>query len=259
VYDHAFQFDDDADLLSLCLQQQYGPPFGSINVLSAVVNTLTLKAAKKDLVYLTFDMPAKDAARCGQNWAYSKTPIASPDEIDPTGLTPDVVPRPFVFSDALITVGGTFVLTDGKIVVTGGTAYSQIENVEIKVSSGVDTDAFGDTRDPTVQSLRPGDRATTATFDIDWRQASTDFYDAWMDHDQAILEVALQSDLIEDTYYYEAHLALPLLDFGKAPPPDLSGAQGRKIQKVEGVGTYGGAGAHCFGLWLRTTDASYTA
>lgn len=256
VYDHGFFFDDDLDLMSVCLQQQYTPTIG-VNVLSAVINQLTLKAAKKDVAQLTFDVAAKDTARCGQNWDYNGT--ASPALISPTSLYPTFV-RPFMFYDAEVIVGGTVSLDDieNKIEISGGTTYSQVENVEITVNANLDTDAFADTQDPTVQSLRPGNRDVAVKFDIDWAQAAAAFYDAWMAGTQAALQLNLVSGAIDGSYNYEAHVVVPLIDYSEAPVPDLSGDHARKVQNVAAVGLYEDTALTDFGLWLRTTDDDYT-
>lgn len=252
VYDHALLYDDANLFDTLSLQQQYNTAFG-VNVLGAAVNACTIDVATKQQAVLTFDMIAKDEAKCGGTFENGDASVAA--------LTTPAYPtnnRGFMFYDATITMNGTPDLDDTthKLSITDGDEVVKLRNLSFKINNNLDTDAYGLTMDPTLVEQSPGDRNIDVTFDMSWLDYDDAFYDAARAGAAMALELVLQGPLIDETNRYEAHVCLPSLYVNPLDLPEVSGANKTPLIAVKASSQLDPITGVSIGLWLRTSEAT---
>jgi Phage tail tube protein len=252
VYDHALLYDDAAAFDTLSLQLLYNTDFG-VNILGAAVNSLTLDLATKQQAMLTFDIVAKDEAKCGGTWEDGTASAAA--------LTTPAYPtgnRGFLFYDATITLDGTPDLdaVTKKISITDGDENILLRDLSIKWNHNLDTDAYGLTMDPTLVEQSPGDRVIEATFNMSWSDYSDTFYDAGRAGTSMSLNVDLQGPALVDTEHYEAHLCIPSLYIPPLELPELTGDQKTQLITIKGSSQLDAVTGVSFGMWLRTSEAT---
>jgi len=253
VYDHAMLFDDTAALGCVSGQVKYKSDLAR-NVLGATPNGLTIGAAIKEPVKLTFDMIAKDEALAAATWDFdgsaSPAVIASP--------TYGTLRRPLMFYDASVTAGGTPSLNSGtkKISIAGGTAYTKVNSMEIAINANLDADGFALSSDPTVIELGPGSREIKVTLEMSWTDYATTFYTNARAGTAMAVALELSGQTIASSYKYEAHVFVPSVFFDPVNLPDISGDKSRKKIQVTGTAQYDAATGVDFGIWVRTGEAT---
>lgn len=250
-YVHSFTFDDSTGLLGLSVQKIYKSSATTVgqNLLSAVVNSFTITAAQKEKVMLAFAVEAKDESLAGDTWDYdgsaSPATVANPDTLYPA------VARPYMFYDARVSWGGTAALASNIVTITSGVDYAKIQNLEIVVDLGVDTEGYGLTSDPTRQEIWPQAREITITFDISWTDYANTFYDAA----RAGTGMALELDLnISDDR--EAHVIVPEVVFDPNKLPPLSGDSVKKVLSLTGKAKKEATSAVDFNIWYESGEAT---
>jgi hypothetical protein len=252
-YDHALLYNDAALFDTLSLQQQYNSSFG-VNILGAAVNAVTIEAITKQQIGLTFDMIAKDEAKCGGTFEDGTTSSAA---LLGTPAYP-ALNRGFLFYDAIINIGGTTDL-DGatkKISLADADEVIKLRNLSIKISNNLDADAYGLTMDPTLIEQSPGDRNIDVTFDMSWLDYSSTFYDAGRAGTAMALEMILQGPGIETTNHYEAHICIPSLYINPMDLPEISGDNKTPMLPIKAAGQLDQVTGVSAGLWLRTSEAT---
>lgn len=255
VYDHGLAFDDSQDLLPISIQQQYTGTL-AINVLSAIVNTLTIAATAKEKVMLNWEFIAKDEARSGATWDYDGSTSA------PAVITTPAYPaiqRPLMFYDAGVSIGGTpsWDGTGKKISVAGGTSYPKIDNIQFAISLNVDTEGYALNKpDPTIQEAVPGAREIAVTFDISWSDYATTFYDAARAGTAMAVVLDMVGPVISGANRHEAHIIAPSVFFDPKKLPPLTGDQTRKKMTVTGMTQVDGTTGKDFNIWIRTSEAT---
>lgn len=248
-YTHALLFDDSVGLLGNSIQKIYKTSATAVgqNILSAVVSAFTITAAQKEKVVLGFTFEAKDEGLAGDTWDYdgSACPaiVGSP--------TYAAVARPYMFYDARVSWGGTAALASNIITISGGTDYAKIQNLEIGVDMGVDTDGYGLTQDPTRQEVWPGNREIAVSFDISWTDYASTFYDAARAGTAMALEldIAISADR-------EAHIIAPSIKFDPNKLPPLTGDSAKKVLSLTGKATKEATTAKDLNIWFESGEAT---
>ncbi len=252
-YDHALLFNDTAAHGSISGQVKYKSDL-AVNVLGATINSLTISAAIKEAVKLTFGFSAKDEAPAAGLWDFdgsaSAAVVASP--------TYATLQRPLMFYDAAIVMGGTPALngTTKKLSLGSGTSYTKLSSAEITINPNLDEDGYGLVADPTVQELYPGNREIGLTFDISWTDYVTTFYTAARAGTAMAFEMTLTGPIIETTNHYEAHICIPSVHFDPANLPPISGDKSRKMLSISGTAQTDTVTGVDFGIWIRTSEAT---
>jgi hypothetical protein len=250
-YTHSFTFDDSVGLLGNSIQKIYKSSATTVgqNVLSATVNSFTITAAQKEKVVLAFGAEAKDEGLAGDTWDFdgsaSPAVVANPDTLYAA------VARPYMFYDARVSWGGTAAIASNIVTITSGVDYAKIQNLEVVVDSGVDTDGYGLTSDPTRQEIWPQAREITVTFDISWTDYASTFYDAA----RAGTEMALELDL-NISANAEAHVIVPAVVFDPNKLPPLSGDSVKKVLSLTGKAKKEATSAVDFNIWFISGEAT---
>lgn len=247
-YTHTFLPDDTADLLGLSIQEIYSASLG-LDILSATVNAVTINAAVKEAVKLTFELEAKDEALAGGTWDYSGG--AAPALVASPGSLYPAIARPLMFYDAAIVIGGTPSIASKIISVAAGTAYVKVANVEIKIDNGLDTDGYGLVADPTRQELPPGNREITCKFEISWTDYSTTLYAAA----RAGTAMAFQLNLV-GLSNAEAHVIIPSLFFDPAKLPAVAGDSKKRTLSLTGKAQLDSVTAKDINVWIKSGEAT---
>jgi hypothetical protein len=252
TYVHAFLFDDTTSMLGYSIQQilkTTATSYGT-NILSAYVSALSITAAAKEKVILDFTFEAKDEARFGANWDYSGA-ASSAMVANPSALYATLA-RPLMFYDAAISIGGTTSIAAKVISVAASTAYAKINNVKIDVALNLDTDGFGlSYPDPTRLVFWPGDRDITVSFDLQWTDYVTTFYD----NARTGTAMALKLDMIGPGVT-QAHVIVPSLFFDPHKLPAVTGGNEKKTVSVTGKAKYDTVTGKDFNVWIQSAEAT---
>ena len=252
VYDHAFLYDDTANLGSFCGQKRYTPSLAQ-SFVGAMVNTFTLSVETKAAAHLAYALLCKDEVRNSGTWDYNGS--AGPAVLAPSYPT---VRRPLMFYDGAIAIGGTPTLdgTTKKLSLAGATTYTKISKVEIVMNHNLDADGYGIVQDPTVQELIPGGRRGEVSFEISWSDYAATFYDAARAGTAMALSLDLVGPTLTGAYKYEGHALATSLFFDPVTLPEINSDSARKKLTLKGaMQTDLGAGVD-FGLWIRTSEAT---
>lgn len=252
VYTHSLLFDDTVGLLPLSMQQQYSASV-ALNILSAVVTSMTISAVAKEKVGLNFALEAKDEALAGGTWDYDG--VTSSPAVISSPSYPSVT-RPFMFYDGTVQIGGTASISSNIISLSGATAYPKTNNFEVGLDLGVDTDGFGITTDPTQQELWPGDREITVSIERSWTDLSTTLYAAWRAGTPQPMELKFVGPEIDTGHNYEAHIVMPAVVLNPAQLPGVTGSHAKKRQSVSGKATEDATTGHALNIWIKTSEAT---
>lgn len=203
----------------------------------------------KEFAKFTMDFVGKDATKNGGNWADgSGAGAITAYSSGATGTSgswfyPPVIQDPLKFYQASIRTGSTSIaVTAGEIVVTGGNARTDIDNLTIGVDLGLSTDAYGIVLDDrTVQSLDEGPRVISLSFEPNFRTAWFEFYDYWKANPQSplVLEAYFRGPQVMTSgehgtaaQYLEYKFTFPNVRISGAPTPEQNAAYGLKRQTV---------------------------
>jgi hypothetical protein len=254
--EHAFLPSDAADVASLSAQAQYSGST-ALNVLGLVFNSLTISCKAGEAARLAADWIARDEAKVGGTWDYDGVTVSPAIVASPVYFAATV---PYlIFTGASLISGGTVALdgTSKQYTVTGGTTETSIEGFEIKLENNLDPRVFLGA--PTAGNVVAQDRAVTFSFDYaPGEDLAYKWYDEHRAGTQTALQFKLRGPLIETTYYREAIITLPLVDFDDANPPDLVGSKTRLTRKINGTALEHSTGSD-LGITLRDTATGYAA
>ncbi len=254
AYRHKLLLDDTADLGSISMEKQYGGSSGTTQFIKgAVCTNLTISAAVKAALKLSLGYVAKDEAWAGGNWEDgTAAPAAATNPVPyAAGLA-----MPFKFHEGAVYKGGSLALTDGEIVVTGGTAIAYIEACEIAIDMGLDS-FFGLNNTPNVVALRPGGRKVSLKADLDWQGVDNAYTLAHRAGTETVWQLKFVGPVIASTYYYEFIVTLPRVIPATAPATAIQGAKTRRKQPITYEALVEDTTTHAdIGLVIQTTDTT---
>jgi hypothetical protein len=236
-------FEDNTAFDSFSFQKYYDSTHAEF-LRGCKITRFGVGVRSKEFAKMTIDFVGKDATKNGGNWADGSAAGAiTPYTHAATGATgawfyPPVLYDPLKFYQASIRIGGTVAVTAGEIVITGGSARTEIDNLAFDVNLGLGTDAYGVVLDDrTVQSIDEGPRVITASFEPNFKSVWFEFYDLWKANPQApmILEAYFRGPVaytVGGPAYLEYKFTFPNVRISSAPPPDQNAAYGLKRQTV---------------------------
>jgi len=224
--------DDDVAFDTFSLQKRYSPTLAE-SIRGAKLAGWTIGARTREFATITFSFVGKDSVMTPSGvWSDG---TSAPAVVDPPPYTTPF-PEAFTFYQGVIRTGGTVALTSGELVVTGGTARNDFDNIEIQANYNVSQDAYGvNLGDRTVQSLDEGKREITVRFEPNWSlQGTAEFYNAWKNGDKAVVELFFQGPIFNASNHYEMKITLPDVVYSNGANPDLNAQYGLKRTTVEG-------------------------
>jgi hypothetical protein len=181
---------------------------------------------------ITMNFVGKDSSVNGGTWADG---TAAPAVLDPSAMYPTDYVGAFKFYEGVMRLGGTVALTAGELVVTGGTARGDIDNIEIAANFNLGTDAFGvNLGDRTLQDIPEGRREITVRFDPNFGLTGAEFYNAWKNGARAVVELFFQGPEFEAGQRHTLKLTLPWVIYSAGANPELNAQYGLKRHTVEG-------------------------
>jgi len=251
---HSFLPADSAALVGLSAQAQYSGSV-AVNLLGLVIDKLTVSCKAGELVTLAADFKAKDEAPVGGTWDYDGTTPSPAIIANPTYFARTI--PPFTFLAASLTTGGTVTLDPTTKIYTVATpvARTRLDNLEISLENALDLPiGLGA---PTPQAAAAADRTVSVKFDVDLSTVSADFYTEYRAGTQVALQVTLLGPIIETTVRRQAVITLPLVDFGAADWPDMTGTKDRRVRTVEAAAIVDPTSGYDIGVTLTDTQTSY--
>jgi hypothetical protein len=223
--------DDDIAFDTFSIQKRYKLTLAE-SLRGAKISGFTIGARTKEFATCTIDMVAKDSTISGGTWSDA---VAAPAVVDPVPYESTYV-EAFKFYQGVMRLGGTVALTTGELVVSGGTARVDFDNIEIAANFNVGTDAYGvNLGDRTVQTLDEGRREITVKFDPNFDTTTNEFYNAWKNGARAVVELFFQGPIYAGTDRYEMKITLPWVVYSNGANPELNNAYGLKRHTVEGM------------------------
>lgn len=131
-------------------------------------------------------------------------------------------------------LGGTTAIAAGEIVVTGGTARCEVDNVEIEANMNLAADDFGlCLGDRGTKSLDEGQRELTVRFDPNFETVGFEFYNAWMLGAPGVAQLHFRGPTFEAGQYFDLRIVLPYVIYSNAANPPINSEYGLKRSTVE--------------------------
>jgi len=254
AYEHGLLLSTSSLLSSLSAQIKRSASVAT-NILSMIMDKVTLKCAKGEVVMVTFDFLAKDEAPAGGTWDHdggaSDAVIATP-----TYISASLVP--YRYFDAALILGGTVSLdgTTKQMSISGGTTLSNIESLEITIENNLEQAHFL-TADPTAGQIPAQDFNAAIQMDVDQSTLVATYYNHVRGGTNAALQLTLTGPEIEAGHDYMFELTLPSLSFDEADYPEVSGDQSRRVQKVQASAIVHTTIDEAIGITIRDSQASY--
>jgi len=235
---------------SFSIQKRYGPALAE-SIIGAKVNTFRISARSREYATATFEFAAKDAAGSGGTFSDGD---AAPAVVDPVPYTVGLRDG-LKFYQAEVIIGGTVALTTGELVVSGGTARCEIDNLEIEANFNLAADAYGLCLDDrTTTSMDEGLREVMVRFDPNFATVGFEFYNAWRNGDPVVVQAHFRGPEYATGFRDDIKVTLPYVIYQTAPNPDINAEYGVKRVSVE-------AGAYIdpsllvdWGIVIQTTD-----
>jgi hypothetical protein len=200
------------------------------NVSGVLFNTMTFNCAANEPLMLSGDFVGYDEAPTDGTWEDAS---AAPAVIATPAYFADTI-LPYRFQHATINYGGTLTFDDAgnKYTLAGGTAYTNIEQIELTLDNGLDPRVFLSDRLP--GNVIGQDRSVTGSFTIDQSTVDETFRNLYRAGTKGSLWLQFDSGVEADTgFNYIMTIALPNVEFRSAALPDLAGGQDRRMQDVE--------------------------
>lgn len=222
--------NDDVDTPTYSFQKKYRSNFAE-SIRGAKITGFTISARAREFAQITLNFVAKDSTVNGGTWSDG---AAGPAVI---GTVPyaAVIPESFKFYQAVMRLGGTVSLTAGELVVAGGTARNDLDNIELTGALNVGTDAYGiNLGDRTLQSLDEGRREINVRFDPNFALSDTSFYNAWKSGARAVLELYFEGPIYAGTDRYQLKFTLPWVVYGEGGNPEINSSYGLKRHTING-------------------------
>jgi hypothetical protein len=227
--------DDDVAQESFSLQKRYGVDRAE-SIKGCKITRLTLGARIREFATCSLEFVGKDTVMSGADPGTWADGSAAPAVVDPVPY-PASRPRAFTFYQGVLRLGGTVALTAGELVVSGGTAYPMMDNIELTMNTNVGTDAYGiNLGDRTIQQADEGQVALGIRFDPNWATSGATFYNAWKDGERAIVELYFEGPEFEAGQRYIQKWTLPYVMYSEGGVPELNRSYGLKRHTVQGVG-----------------------
>lgn len=242
--------DDDVAFESFSVQKRYRDDLAE-SLRGVKVSGWTIAARTREFAQITLDMVGKDSTITGGTWSDA---TAAPAVVDPVPYEANP-PEAFKFYQAVMRLGGTVALTAGELVVTGGVARNDFDNIEIAANFNIGTDAYGvNLGDRTVQTLDEGRREITVRFDPNFNTTSNEFYLAWKNGARAVVELYFQGPEYEVGQRHEMKITLPWVVYSSGANPEINTAYGLKRHTVEGSAFVDPTTDADIGLVIQTTE-----
>lgn len=223
--------DDDVAFDSFSIQKRYRDDLAE-SLRGVKVTGWTISARTREFAQVTFDFIGKDST-IYPNGLWSDGTNA-PTVVDPVPYEASP-PEAFKFYQGVMRLGGSVALTSGELVVTGGTARVDFDNIEIAANFNVGTDAYGvNLGDRTQQTLDEGRREITVRFDPNFNTTSDEFYNAWKNGARAVVELFFQGPIYNSTFHHEMKITLPWVVYSNGANPEINSQYGLKRHTVEG-------------------------
>jgi hypothetical protein len=233
AYLHGFFPKDDTMPLGMSVQAKRDADDAS-NLIGMLIDSLTFNMSANEPVMLSGDFIAYDEADTGGTWDNDAS--AAPAVIaSPTYFADSVLP--FRFQHATLTFDGTLTFddTENKYTISGGTAFSLIEQMELSIENNLDPRVFLSSRLP--GNVIGGDRSISGSFAWDQSAVDEQFLTKLRAGTRATLQIVLDSGVEADTgFNYMMTITVPVVEFRSAAHPDATGSQDRRMQDVEFVG-----------------------
>lgn len=158
---------------------------------------------------------------------------AAPAVVDPvpyeTGLADGLK-----FYEGEFILGGTTAIVDDEIVVTGGAARCEVDNIELEANINLGTDDFGFCLgDRGVKSLDEGGRELTLRFDPNFATVGFEFYNAWLNGTPGVAQLHFRGPTFDTGQYFDLRLVLPYVVYTNAANPPINAEYGVKRTTVE--------------------------
>lgn len=252
--EHGFLLGTNPLLKSLSAQIKRSAAHGQ-NLLGMVIDKITIKAVKKEVVTIAFDFLCKDEALCGATWDYDGS--SSPAIIStPTYISASI--SPFIFYHATLKTGGTPTFDDAKnqFTFTGQTTQGYVESFELSISNSLEQAHFL-TTDRTPKRIAAGDLAVDVKIDVDMSSIDDTFYNNVRNHTTSALELTLAGANIEASQPYMFKLVLPEALFKNADHADIGGDHKRRVMSVEASAQEHAASDQIINIVLRDTQTAY--
>lgn len=223
--------DDDIAFDTFSIQKRYKLTLAE-SLRGVKIGGFTIGARTKEFGTCTINLVGKDSTISGGTWSDA---TSAPAVIDPVPYEATYV-EAFKFYQGVMRLGGTVALTAGELVVTGGTARNDFDNVEIAANFNVGTDGYGiNLGDRTVQTLDEGRREITVRFDPNFDTTTNEFYNAWKSGARAVIELFFQGPEYFTGFKYEMKITLPWVVYSNGGNPELNNDYGLKRHTVEGM------------------------
>lgn len=242
--------DDDVAFESFSVQKRYRDDLAE-SLRGVKVTGWTIAARTREFAQITVDMVGKDSTITGGTWSDATSAPAVVDPV-PYEATP---PPAFKFYEGVMRLGGSVALTAGELVVTGGTARNDFDNIEIATNFNVGTDAYGvNLGDRTVQTLDEGRREITVRFDPNFNTTSNEFYLAWKNGARAVVELYFEGPEYFTGNKHQMKITLPWVVYSSGANPEINTAYGLKRHTVEGSAFVDPTTDADIGLVIQTTE-----
>lgn len=223
-YVNKFLIDDDVALDSFSLQKRYSAATAE-SIRGAKITRIQISARTREFAMCSLGFVGKDATINGSTWSDGS---AAPAVLTPT--YPASMPEAFKFYQGEIIFGGTVAETSGELVVTGGAAEVDFDNIELEMNFNVGTDAYGvNVGDRTIQTADEGRRELAVRFDPNFDTNPSAYYTDW----KAGTPAVIQLHFIQGTN--ELRIVLPNVKYETGALPELNAEYGLKRFTVEGI------------------------
>lgn len=226
--------DDDVAFDTFSIQKRYKATLAE-SLRGCKIGGFTIGARTKEFATSSISFVGKDSTISGGTWSDG---TSAPAVIDPVPYESTYV-EAFKFYQGVMRIGGSVANTSGELVVTGGTARNDFDNIELQCNFNVGTDAYGiNLGDRTVQTLDEGRREITVRFDPNFDTTTNEFYNAWKNGSRAIIELFFRGPVYAtapSSFAYEMKFTLPWVVYSNGANPELNNAYGLKRHTVEGM------------------------
>jgi len=242
--------DDELAHTSFSIQKRYSDTRAE-SIIGAKVNTFRISARSREYATANFEFAAKDAAASGGTFSDG---VAAPAVVDPVPYTAGLRDG-LKFYQAEMLLGGTTALTTGEIVVSGGTARCEIDNVELEANFNLAADAYGLCLDDrTTTSMDEGLREISLRFDPNFSVVGFEFYNAWRNGTPAVVQLHFRGPEYESNFRDDIKITLPHVVYQSAPNPDVNAEYGIKRVSVEAAAYLDPTLLVDWGIVIQTTD-----
>lgn len=248
-----FLIDDDIDPETFSFQKRFKPTLAE-SIKGSKLAGFTISARTREFAMITTSWVGKDSVASGSapgTWADGS---AAPAVVDPVPYASPQI-EAFKFYQGVMRLGGTLTLVDGELVVTGGTARGDLDNIEIGMNLNPSTDAYGvNLGDRTLQDIPLGRREITARFDPNFGASGAEFYNGWKAGSRAVVELYFRGPVISGADRHEMKITLPWVIYSAGGMPELNAQYGLKRHTVEGRAFLDDALGADIGLVIQTTE-----